>query len=241
AYDTEGAARKEQDLGYNGLTDAEEAATYGISNTNPITGQNDPANDNYVFYLDDRWGQTQDAGSITARYKYYQGPQGNNSTDDLLHTYSMQPEAEDINLDYNLDQTEMYNQYTVRMSPSDLMNNSNNMIVATKTAEVQLPNGQTQEVTWYQFRIPVDNFDTDIDGDGVEDLVTDEQLSAAKSVLTSARFMRVLMRGFNEETTLRFATMDLVRSNWRRYPKTLFPIPGSTGPEEGVTEDPFLS
>lgn len=243
AYDTEGQARKEQDLGYNGLNDAEEVSAYpnAAANTNPVTGQSDPAADNYVFYLDDRWGQTTEAGSITGRYKYFQGPQGNNSTDDLLHAYSMQPDAEDINLDYNLDQTEMYNQYTVKISPSDLQNNTNNFIVATKEAEVNLPNGQTQTVIWYQMRIPVDNFDTDIDGDGVDDLQTDEQLSAAKSVLTSARFMRVLMRGFNEETTLRFATMDLVRSNWRRYPKTLFPIPGATGPEEGVDQDEFLA
>lgn len=241
AYDTEGAARKEQDLGYNGLTDAEEAALYGISNINPVTGQNDPAGDNYVYHLDERWQTTNDANSITGRYKYFQGTQGNNSTDNMLHAYSMQPDAEDINLDYNLDQTELYNQYTVKISPSDLMNNSGNLIVATKEVEVQLPNGQTDQVTWYQFRIPVDNFDLDIDGDGIDDLVTDDQLATAQSVLTSVRFMRVLMRGFNQETTLRFATMDLVRSNWRRYPKILFPVPGSASSEEGVDADPNLA
>src|SRR5690606_28355809 len=242
AYETEGAARKEQDLGYNGLNDAEEAALYGISNINPITGENDPASDNYVFYLDDRWAQSDYAGSITGRYKYFQGPQGNNSTDDLLHAYSMQPDAEDINLDYNLDQTEMYNQYTVKMSQADLMNNTNGYIVSTKeVTDIELPNGQSGSVTRYQFRIPVDNFDVDIDGDGIPDLVTDDQLSAANSVLTSARFMRVLMRGFNQETTLRFATMDLVRSNWRRYPKTLYPTPGIPGHEEGTNADDFLS
>src|SRR5690606_23947496 len=171
AYETEGAARKEQDLGYNGLTDAEEAASYGLSNTNPITGQNDPAFDNYVFYLDDRWSQSNDAGSITNRYRYYNGPQGNNSTDDLLQAYSMQPDAEDINLDYNLDQSEMYNQYTIKLSPQDLMNNSSQYIVSTKEVSVNLANGQTGQTTWYQFRVPVDGFDRDIDGDGIDDLV----------------------------------------------------------------------
>src|SRR5690606_922359 len=239
AYETEGAARKEQDLGYNGLTDAEEAASYGLSNTNPITGQNDPAFDNYVFYLDDRWSQSNDAGSITGRYKYFQGPQGNNSTEDLLDAYSMQPDAEDINLDYNLDQTEMYNQYTIHLSPSDLENNTSGFVVATKEIDdIELPNGQTSSVKWYQLRIPVDGFDLDIDGDGIDDLITEEQINTAESVLTSARYMRVLMRGFTQETTVRFATMDLVRSNWRRYPKTLFPVSGS---EEGVDEDQFLS
>lgn len=241
AYDTEGAARKEQDLGYNGLTDAEEQAAYGISSINPVTGENDPASDNYVFYLDDRWGQTPDAGSITGRYKFYQGPQGNNSTDNMLDSYSMMPDAEDINLDYNLDQTEMYNQYRINISPSALQNNENNFIVATKEVQVTLANGQSRDVKWYQFRVPVDAFDTDIDGDGIPDLVTDQQLSAAKSVLSSVRFMRLVMRGFQQETTLRFGTMDFVRSNWRRYPKTLFPIPGSTSPEEGMDPDQYLS
>lgn len=240
AYETEGQARKEQDLGYNGLTDAEEAAEYGITATNPITGELDPANDNYVYYLDERWAQSPDAGSITRRYRYFQGPQGNNSTDNLMHSYSMMPDAEDINLDYNLDQTELYNQYTIKLSPSDLANNTSNFVVATKEVQVLLPNGQNSTVKWYQLRIPVDAFDTDIDGDGNPDLVTDEQLSAAKSVLTSARFMRMLMRGFNEETTLRFATFDLVRSSWRRYPKLMYPVPGSTSDEEGVNADPNI-
>src|SRR5690606_26102568 len=127
------------------------------------------------------------------------------------------------------------------LSPSALQNNQNNFIVATKESEVTLPNGQRESVKWYQFRIPVDAYDTDLDGDGVPDLVTDEQISAAQSVLTSARYMRMVMRGFSQETTVRFATMDLVRSNWRRYPKTLFPIPGASGPEEGVNADDFLS
>lgn len=242
AYETEGAARREQDLGYNGLNDGEEAQAYNVAGTNPVTGENDPAADNYVFYLDERWGTTPDVNSITGRYKYWQGAQGNNSTDDLLNAYSMMPDAEDINLDYNLDQTELYNQYRIKLSPADLMNNSNGFIVSTKVVEdIELANGQTDDITWYQFRIPVDAFDTDINGDGVPDLVSEQSLSAAKSVLTSARYMRVVMRGFEQETTVRFATMDLVRSNWRRYPKTLFPIPGSSGPEEGVVADEFLS
>lgn len=240
AYETEGAARKEQDLGYNGLTDAQEAE-YGTSNVNPVTGESDPASDNYVFFMDDRWGATNDVNSITGRYKYWQGPQGNNSSDDLLNAYSMQPDAEDINLDYNLDQTELYDQYTVHISPSDIQNNTSNFIVATKESTVNLPNGQNNvPIKWYQFRIPVDAFDKDINGDGADDLVTEEQISAAQSVLTSARYMRVLMRGFEQETTLRFATMDLVRSNWRRYPKLLYPIQGS-GSQEGTAEDPNLS
>ncbi len=50
AFDTDGAARKQQDLGYNGLTDEEEAQRYGITSNNLVTGELDPANDNYLFF-----------------------------------------------------------------------------------------------------------------------------------------------------------------------------------------------
>ena len=37
------------------------------------------------------------------------------------------------------------------------------------------------------------------------------------SDIRSIRFTRMYMNGFTEETVLRFATLDLVRSDWRRY------------------------
>src|SRR5690625_5450790 len=67
-YETEGQARKEQDLGYNGLTDAEEVAAYGISHTNPVTGENDPASDNYVFYLDERKSTRLNSSHVAISY-----------------------------------------------------------------------------------------------------------------------------------------------------------------------------
>src|SRR5690606_11378325 len=47
----------------------------------------------------------------------------------------------------------------------------------------------------------------------------------AISDLQSVRFMRMFLTGFSEEVTLRFATLNLVRSDWRRYTENLVEDP----------------
>ena len=234
AFDTEGENRKQQDLGFNGLTDIEEQDKYGLTSTNPVTGELDPANDNYLFYLDGRFSNHPFGETVPGRYRFFRNPQGNSSTDNPLESSSLVPDVEDINGDYNLDQTENYNQYSLKINRQSLEDPENKYIVARKTTDVKFANGTQSSVKWYQVRIPVDGYDLDIDGDGVNDVDEDQ----AESVLSSARFMRMVMRGFNEETTLRLGTFDLVRSNWRRYQKNIYPFIVSN--EEGLQEDPNI-
>ncbi len=236
AFDTDGAARKQQDLGYNGLTDEEEAQRYGFTSNNLVTGELDPANDNYLFFLDDRFRGASIGNTVQDRYRYFRNPQGNNSTDNPLHASSLTPDTEDINGDFNLDQTENYNQYTLKINRQTLEDPNNKFIVARKTVQGEFPDKTKHDVKWYQVRIPVDNFDLDLDGDGVEELNNDASIAQAESVLTAARFMRMVMRGFEEETTLRFGTFDLVRSEWRRYTKNVYPLMAA-GNQEGTEED----
>lgn len=235
-FETEGENRKAQDLGFNGLTDEEEAALYGISEVNPVSGDLDPASDNYIYFLDNRFNASNSGNSVQGRYTYFRNPQGNSSTDDPLHASSLRADTEDINEDFNLDQTENYVQYRLKISRQDLEDPNNDKIVARKTVDVKFANGQASSVNWYQVRIPIDGFDLDIDGDGVNDVTN---RSAAESVLTSARFMRMVMRGFQEETTLRFGKFDMVRSEWRRYGKNIFPILAA-GSSEGTEDDTQL-
>ncbi|WP_291094139.1 cell surface protein SprA [Empedobacter sp. UBA6745] len=236
AFDTDGAARKQQDLGYNGLTDEEEAQRYGFTSNNLVTGELDPANDNYLFFLDDRFRGASIGNTVQDRYRYFRNPQGNNSTDNPLHASSLTPDTEDINGDFNLDQTENYNQYTLKINRQTLEDPNNKFIVARKTVQGEFPDKTKHDVKWYQVRIPVDNFDLDLDGDGVEELNNDASIAQAESVLTAARFMRMVMRGFEEETTIRFGTFDLVRSEWRRYTKNVYPLMAA-GNQEGTEED----
>lgn len=205
AFSSEGEERTAQDLGYDGLSSDQEAALFGNTFVNPVTNTADPAVDDFVFYMSDRFTGNQ-AASVVQRYKYFRGPEGN-SRSNTLEVASQTPDAEDINRDYNLDQTESYNQYEVNLDQGSLTLGQNN-IVDVKTVQAQFQNGQASQVKWYLFRIPVSQY-VKTAGD------------ADPAVLNNVRFARLLLKGFDQTSTLRFATMDLVRSDWRKYPKNI--------------------
>lgn len=205
AFSTEGEERKKQDVGYDGLDDADEATKFGVSWLNPLTQANDPAADNFVYYTGDFWDNSTYKSSIVQRYKYFRNPDGN-SPSGTMQVSSALPDSEDINGDYNMDESENFNQYRVNLSNSELSTTGNNFIVDQKSVTVSLPNGHTGNVKWYQFRIPVSAYET---GYGSEEN------------LSSVRFVRLLLKGFSKPVTLRFASLDLVRSDWRTYPKSI--------------------
>lgn len=208
AFSSEGADRTAQDVGYDGLTSDQEAAKFGNTFINPVTNISDPAVDDFVFYLSEKFTGGQ-ASSLVQRYKYFRGPEGN-SQSNSLEVSTQTPDAEDINKDYNLDQTEDYNEYVVNLDQASLGLGTNNNIVDVKTVQAQFQNGQTSQVKWYLFRIPVSNINMAGSG-GNHDI----------SILNNVRFARLMLKGFDQTSTLRFATMDLVRSDWRRYPKNI--------------------
>lgn len=212
SFQTENEERVLQDVGYDGLINDEEVTQEGYNNfassINPITGEIDPAADNFVYYLDERWDASANADFVPNRYKYFRNPE-NNSPSGTLEAGSAVPDSEDANLDYNLDRIENYNQYTVQLGQSDL-NLDNPFIVDTKRATVNFENGQAGEANWYLFRVPVSDYDANVG-------------AASDDVLTSARYMRLIVKGFEEQTTLRLATLDMVRSDWRRYAKNVYP------------------
>lgn len=205
AFATENEERAIQDAGLDGLKNDQEAAKFKLDLPNSVTGENDPASDDFVYYLSDKFKGTQ-ASSVTERYKYFRNPDGN-SQSNSLEVSSQTPDAEDVNRDYNLDQNESYNQYTISLSKADMVL-GRNFITDEKTVDVKFQNGQTATAKWYLFRIPVSQFDVDAG-------------EADNSVLNNVRFARLLMKGFDQTSTIRFGTMDLVRSDWRKYSKTI--------------------
>lgn len=224
AFSTEGDDRRIQDAGYDGLTSDQEAMRFGNTFVNPVTNIADPAVDDFVFYLSDKFTGSQ-AASVVERYKYFRNPEGNSEANSL-NVASQTPDAEDINKDYNLDQTENYNQYVIKLDQPSLSLGANNNIVDVKTVKATFQNGQTSDVKWYLFRIPVANYDP-------------SEGTADPSVLNNVRFARLMLTGFDQTSTLRFGTMDLVRSDWRKYNSNIAStnIPGS-GEGIGVVTDP---
>jgi len=196
AFSTLGEERANQDVGYDGYDDAEEASVF--SN---YSGVSDPANDNYTYFLNTE-------GDIFERYREYNGMQGN-SPDTFTDTNrgsTTQPDVEDINRDNTMNTIDSYFEYEMDITPTSLANLNNEFIVDRKEENVALPNGNSATTRWYQFRIPLTESTNQVGG------ITD---------FRSIRFARLYLNEFSEATILRFATLDLVRSDWRRYKLTL--------------------
>lgn len=191
-FATTGQERTNQDVGYDGYDNVEEAARFDAFST-----LEDPANDDYTYYLNTD-------GDIFERYKKYNGVDGNtpDTFNDTNRGNTTQPDAEDINRDNTMNTIDSYFEYEVEITPASLSDPNNTQINDIKTRDVVLPNGQTREVTWYQFRLPINQADRAVGG------ITD---------IRSIRFARMYMKEFTQNTILRFATLDLVRSDWRRY------------------------
>ena len=220
AFATTSGSRQLQDVGFNGLTDAEEQSYQSYQNfLTQIQGKvsrevfdsifNDPANDNYHYFRGSDYDQMQ--ASILRRYKYINNPQGNSpATDERTESYDTSykttPDVEDINQDYTLNEYEKYYQYRVSIRPADMVV-GRNYIVDKRVAKPSLRNGHNDEqVIWYQFRIPLEEY---------------EQRVGAITDFTSIRFMRMFLTGFRHPVVMRFGSLDLVRGEWRVYEQPL--------------------
>lgn len=219
AFDADPNIRKVQDVGLDGFDDDAERAYFDTSylqrianapglGTGSVAYQNaqqDPSNDNYHYYLGSDYDAS--ATSILDRYKKFNKHQGNSPTieqspeKNYPTTATNIPDNEDINRDYTLNEIEEYYQYKIDIS-KDKFFVGQNYITDSSTTSVKLVNGTSQVVTWYQFKVPIHEFEKKVG-----------QIIDFKSI----RFMRVYMRGFQENMTLRFAAMNMVRADWRKY------------------------
>ncbi|WEK19737.1 MAG: cell surface protein SprA [Candidatus Pedobacter colombiensis] len=216
AFDNDPAARKAQDVGLDGLANADERVKFAKL-ISQIKGQlnpdaaaefdNDPSSDDYVYFR----GRQQDQinAGILKRYEKYNGTEGNSKTSqqsmedfgvDNSASTSL-PDGEDINRDNNMNQTDEYFQYKVSMRPGDLMVGQN-FVTDKVTSQVKLANGQTQPVTWYQIRIPLAQY---------------QQKIGSIQDFKSIRFIRMFLTNYADTTVLRFAKIQLVRGEWRQY------------------------
>ena len=194
-FDTEGQERTNQDIGYDGLNDAGEAAMF-----TDFGNLADPANDNYQYFL-------QADGDVINRYRQYNGTEGNSPVEvtDVNRGSTTQPDVEDINRDNTMNTVDAYFEYNVPVFPG--MDKSNNeYITDVKEIQVTTPNNETIDARWVQFKIPISDPDQTING-----------ISDFRSI----RFMRMYLSQFSEATVLRFGTLELVRGDYRRYTQTL--------------------
>jgi len=202
AFDTNDANRAVQDVGFDGLTDAEEAVKFPA-----FAGQPDPAYDNYQFYLNAN-------GGVVERYKNYNGVEGNSPVNvtDTNRGNTTLPDVEDINRDNTMNTINAYFKFEVPINyypeGSTVPTGQDYIADVREDNAITLPNGTTGKVRWILYKIPIQEFTTANQVGSISDF-------------RSIRFMRMYMTGFKDAVTLRFGALDLVRGEWRRYTNTL--------------------
>jgi len=213
AFDNSPEARRYQDVGLDGLSNSDEASFFADylakvgSIVSPEILENlfrDPSDDDFRYFRGSEYDRLQ--AGILERYKRYNGVEGNSPTSEMSQesyptSGSTMPDMEDINRDNTLSETESYYQYRISMRPEDMVVGKN-YIVDEIEYTATLANGTKSPVTWYQFKVPITDY---------------ERVVGPIRDFKSIRFIRMFLRDFDEEVVMRFAKLDLVRAEWRKY------------------------
>lgn len=226
AFNTDPASMRAQDVGLNGMSSERERYFYrkddhpylDIIDRMHAAGEltdeayraivDDPAGDDFHYYRGSDYDQLE--MSILDRYKRFNNTEGNSCPSEYSpESYSTAahslPDNEDLNADYTLSETESYYQYVISIRP-DSMVVGRNCITDRLETTVTLKNGHTESVNWYQFKIPV-SMPSKVVGD-IPDL-------------SSVQFIRMFLKNFSDTCIMRFATLELVRGEWRKYTEDL--------------------
>lgn len=219
SFDNDPNVRRAQDVGLDGLSNANErnheyfrdaiAQIKAILNPDAAAAfDNDPSSDDYSYF---RGGALDQANAgILKRYMNFNGLEGNSKTSQqsqaelgLENSASTAlPDGEDINRDNNMTQSDEYFEYKVSIRPGDLQQVGQGFVTDKVVSAVKLANGQTQNATWYQIRIPLAQYERAVGG--IQDF-------------KSIRFVRMFMTDFADTAVLRFAKIQFVRGEWRQY------------------------
>jgi cell surface protein SprA len=217
AFDNSPQSRTYQDIGLDGLDSKDEKTVYQkfLDTLNPLVDANarlqaekDPSSDDFHYFRGTDYDS--EKKDLLERYKFFSNTEGNSptneqSTESYPTAATSIPDVEDINDDNTLNENEAYFQYNLKIDRNN-MALGKNYITDIKKSDVTLKSGKKSTITWYQFKVPVSE---------------PQKTYGAISDFRSIRFMRMLVNGWKKPVVLRFATLDLVRTNWRRYEKSL--------------------
>ena len=215
AFDNNPSSRPLQDVGLDGLPNDSERVFFSnyLEQAQAVLSpeafavlQADPSADDFRFFRSTVWDDQQ--ADILTRYSLYNGLENNSPIGEgepYIAQNSPLPNVEDINRDNTLSTAEAYFQYKISLRPQDMVVGQN-YIIDKVPGKGTLGNGQSVNVTWYQFRVPIRSF-------------TNKVGSIAD--FRSIRFMRMFFHNWQEPVVARFARLELVRAEWRRYQYSL--------------------
>ena len=232
AFDAEPSSRPYQDIGYDGLSSTDERTffdyvsevegKFGSGSQAYLNSFSDASNDDYHYFRGDDYDNDPAYSSILTKYKRFNNAEGNSpantaSNPDYITSSTTKPNVEDIDGDNTLWEDERYFQYKVSITPEMMQQVGENHITDIYNAQsIPLANGDYGSAKWYQFKIPIN---------------LPESKVGNISDWRSIRFMRMVMKGFDKPIVLRFASLELVRAEWRRYKYDLL-APGEYVPDD---------
>ncbi len=222
-----------QDVGLDGFSNEAERIQFkdvldAHRNANPplngsaITAlEADPSNDDFVGYNDAIYNEGDLAAAAAnnplLRYSRFNGLEGNtpvrfdnratgNNNNNNVGANQLQADNEDLNNDGQVNETEAYFQYRIPLEPTMIAGvdaggqgvADNGFITDVRQTRYGRP--------WYRFKIPLEQFTRKV---------------GAIQDFRSIQFIRIYVKGFDQPVTLRFARLELVRNQWRRYARSL--------------------
>jgi cell surface protein SprA len=216
AFNGSPGARAFQDVGLDGFDNAGEKGFF--ANT-PFGGFDDPSGDDFRHHLDPSYDQ---GTPLLGRYKNYDNYEGNSPENSQLSSTAY-PDKEDLNRDNVVQDTEQYYEYPMRLRPGTMEIGQNYIIDKVITHPTNATGTATKDnVTWYQFRIPVREYQR-VQGN-----------SGQPFGFKNIRFMRLYMTGWQQPVVLRMVQPQFVANQWRRYLNRI--SDSNAGLNQGITD-----
>ncbi|GAA4433947.1 cell surface protein SprA [Ravibacter arvi] len=205
AFSNEPGGRARQDVGFDGMNSNDERAFFAESFLNKVEStvspqameliRQDPSGDDFDFYLGEKWDA--EKANVLQRYKNFLGtennsPESTQNRNQFTQANTNLPDGEDLNTDNTINNNEEYYEYEIDLQPGQLEVGKGYIVDKTSSGEAE----------WYLFRIPVREFTGKTDN-----------MNSFKSI----RFMRMYLTDFENPVVLRFAQLQLVGQQYRKY------------------------
>lgn len=157
----------------------------------------DPSNDDYVYFGQDKVAEKPLQERFYRMYGHQEGNTPANQGDKRASTN--RPDTEGLVTASIVEKNDSYFEYSVDWNPADV---ENLRIGAPGTYIVdKVVNGPKQEQKWYQVRIPLKDFIRKIGN--IENF-------------QNISYIRIWLSGYKKPFTLRFASLEMVGSQWRK-------------------------
>lgn len=174
---------------------SEMATQYGAGSQEYQKIKNDPSNDDYVYYGEDEVSNLPLQDRFHRMYGYQEGNTPPNTG--KKRAVTNKPDTEGLITPSIVEQNNSYFEYQIDWNPADFDNLKPG---SEGTYIVDKVDGNKQQDRWYQVRLPLKDWIRKIGGiDNFQNI----------------SYIRVWLSGYDKPFTLRFATFQLVGSQWR--------------------------